>query len=268
MSLNYKWILVIITTVVLGLIALWMLMFPKRSEAIVLPQITICHTQSTPDVTLTISLNALAAHLAHGDSIGACVTPSPSPSPTSEPCEEEEEEYEYDEYGQWEPEPCPSPSVSPSVSPSLSPSPSPSGSPEPSGSPLPSEEPSPSPQESPTPSETPGNPGLTEAGAYVCPDTSPTRAPANFHIYRNGNLVQVKWLPDNPKDGDQAIIYWGIVGQGWQHSLLTANDGFEVINLYSVLDYSFAAQIVKGCGAGPMSQTVVDGNTSQWVLFR
>ena len=185
--------------------------------------------------------------------------------------------------------PQPSSSPSPSISPSPSVSPSPSGSPEPSESPLPSgsPSPSPSPSESPEPSESPApsespepsrepeassiptsSTGFSTPGAYVCPDTSPTRAPANFHIYRNGNLVQVKWMPDNPKEGDQAIIYWGIVGKGWQHSLLTANDGFEVINLYSVLDYSFAAQIVKGCGAGPMSQTVVDGNTSQWVLFR
>lgn len=47
------------------------------------PKVTICHKQSHPNVTLSVSLSALAAHLAHGDSLGACV--SVTPTPTIEP---------------------------------------------------------------------------------------------------------------------------------------------------------------------------------------
>src|SRR3990167_8695266 len=143
--------IMIAVVAVLGVIAFFILMFPKDSEATFNPQITICHVISNPDLTLSINLNALGAHLAHGDHIGACVTPSPTPTPE------------------------------------------------------PTEEPTPTPEPTREPEATPSSQGLSEAGAYVCPDTSPTRAPANFHIYRNGNLVQVKWLPDNPKEGDQAI---------------------------------------------------------------
>lgn len=64
-------------------------------------QVTVCHhdqgNNGQDNVTLQININALQAHLNHGDDEGACVTPSPSSSP--------------------------SPSISPSPSPSVTPSP-------------------------------------------------------------------------------------------------------------------------------------------------
>lgn len=46
------------------------------------PKVTICHhtgSASNPFVTITVSSNALPAHTAHGDTIGACPTAPPPP---------------------------------------------------------------------------------------------------------------------------------------------------------------------------------------------
>jgi len=41
-------------------------------------KVTICHKPGTPaEQTITISVNALDTHLAHGDFVGACETPPP-----------------------------------------------------------------------------------------------------------------------------------------------------------------------------------------------
>jgi hypothetical protein len=47
-------------------------------------KVTICHhthSATNPFVTITVSERALPAHLAHGDTIGACSTPAVAPTP-------------------------------------------------------------------------------------------------------------------------------------------------------------------------------------------
>jgi len=89
-----------IISIVLGLFLLvGGLAFATQANATFNPQITICHTISNPDLTLSVNLSAVLAHLAHGDYLGPCNTPSPSPSPTPTPtpspspipCEQTEE---------------------------------------------------------------------------------------------------------------------------------------------------------------------------------
>lgn len=48
--------------------------------------VTICHKPGTPaEHTITVDDNALPAHLAHGDYIGACITTTETPHGTEPP---------------------------------------------------------------------------------------------------------------------------------------------------------------------------------------
>lgn len=153
---------------------------------------------------------------------------------------------------------CPSSYPSPSVSPSTSPSPRPST----------SSSPQPSPSEEQKLAEN-STASQSSSGGSECSDASPTISLSsnNFHILRNGNLVQFKWEPDHSQ-GDKVQLFWGVNGYGQQSSLITENDGFVEIDVFDTQDYTFWGQYLRGCAAGPLSNAVVDGNTNDWVLFR
>jgi hypothetical protein len=49
---------------------------PSMANAAPAPKVTLCHAPGTEDeTTISVSENALAAHLAHGDYVGECVDP-------------------------------------------------------------------------------------------------------------------------------------------------------------------------------------------------
>jgi len=109
-----------------------------------------------------------------------------------------------------------------------------------------------------------------DCGVPACTDTVPKEV-ANPHIYRNGECALVKWYPT---EGDKVNIYWKDNSSNeWQHSLIgSPNDGYEEICALSG-DVTFGVQSVNGCAADGVVNastisSIVDGNTSSWVLFR
>jgi hypothetical protein len=66
-----------------------------------------------------------------------------------------------------------------------------------------------------------------------------------------------------------ANIYYREVGNlSNAHSVInTDNDGYEEINLLGSLDWEFGVQQTKECNASG-TVWVIDGLTSDWVLFR
>ena len=207
--LSIKW-WVILLAVILGVLAYFMVWQPWETEAIENhQQVCFCHNVNrNPHTICTANQGYINGHLRHvrngQDTFGECTQPSPTPEPSE------------------------------------SPSPSPTNTPIPCGLDEEGSEPcpisSPTPQPSREPESTPQPQSLTQAGgggeAPVCPDVSPTVTPPNFHILRTGQLVEAKWLPEEPRQGNEVSLYWGLNGEGMQHSLLTANEGYERINLY------------------------------------
>ena len=108
-----KNIIISIVAVILILLGIWAVIDQAQASVSL---VTICHKLTQPHQTQQVAPQAVLAHLAHGDSLGACPTPSPSPS------------------------------VSPSPSPSPTPTATPEPSEEPTPTPTPSDEPTPTPE--------------------------------------------------------------------------------------------------------------------------
>lgn len=70
--------------IVLPLLVLGMLFVTTRpvEASFNFPKVTLCHND---EVTIEVSVAAVAAHLLHGDTFGACVEVEPTPSPTASP---------------------------------------------------------------------------------------------------------------------------------------------------------------------------------------
>ena len=107
----------------------------------------------------------------------------------------------------------------------------------------------------------------------MCSDQAPEKAPANFHLYRKGDVAELYWTPDGANPGDKvSVCYKQVSSNDWQYSVQVANTGFARIEGLGNLDITFGIQQVNGCSAGslasPMSNIVVDGNTTGWVLFQ
>jgi hypothetical protein len=61
---------------------------PNTGDSSTGKKVTLCHktgSVSNPGVTITVSQNAEAAHLAHGDSVGACPDNQGNPADTGKP---------------------------------------------------------------------------------------------------------------------------------------------------------------------------------------
>jgi hypothetical protein len=103
--------------------------------------------------------------------------------------------------------------------------------------------------------------------APQCTATAPVLAALNFHVLRNGDTAIAKWMPTN---GDSANIYYKLVtSASWEHAVRDIpNNGYFIINGLGNRDWTFALQQSNSCAGGLMSQFVVDGGTSHWVLFR
>jgi hypothetical protein len=103
--------------------------------------------------------------------------------------------------------------------------------------------------------------------APQCTATKPVLEALNFHILRNGDTAIAKWMPTN---GNKANIYYKLVtSNSWEHAVRDIeNNGYFVINGLGSKDWTFALQQANDCAGGLMSQYVVDGNSSIWVLFR
>lgn len=213
----------------------------EKAQAHGLPQVTICHKQSQPWVTITISIAALPAHLAHGDSIGICpqTTPTPTPSPTDEP--------------------IPTPTVEPSVSPSPTPTETPDPCEVKTDSILeidPCATPTPTtviPTEAPQSSSDTTDHNSAGNGGSLCSDAKPARV-ANINVVTTGNTgeLQIQWAL--PIGADKVHIEYGLEKNA-QYSLLnTSNDGNEVIGaLDSGQHYWFRVAGVNGCAVGDYS---------------
>src|SRR3990167_4687538 len=83
------------TAVALSFILLLILTKPAGADP---PLITLCHNPGPTQVTISVSIAAIPAHLAHGDYLGPCIpweddegdddedpTPTNTPLPTPEP---------------------------------------------------------------------------------------------------------------------------------------------------------------------------------------
>jgi hypothetical protein len=103
--------------------------------------------------------------------------------------------------------------------------------------------------------------------APMCGLQAPVLEAVNFHILRNGDTAIAKWQPTG---GDVAHIYYKLVdSSAWEHAVRDIpNNGYFVITGLGSLDWTFALQQSNGCAGGVMSQEVVDGGTSSWVLFQ
>lgn len=204
-----------------------------------IPKVTICHKQEGPDVTISVSISALPAHLAHGDKLGACVyiTPSPSPSPSPTPTIE----------------PDPTVTPEPSITPAEEPTATPSAQPEQPRS------------ESHTDSNSAGV-------APVCGDGNTVKLPANVHVIRSGDTATVNFFIT---EGDSANIYYKEVNSpSWQYSRPDVKpnaDNFVSVtigDLDPVGSYTFGVQQKKGCGGGELvTAVVVDGPQSMLFHF-
>lgn len=105
--------------------------------------------------------------------------------------------------------------------------------------------------------------------APQCSSSNTTKEAANPHVYRKGDQAIVKWLPT---DGNKVNIYYkDNSASDWQYSVTTENTGYYVINGLGTRDITFAIQQVNDCSGGTVSNIsnpIVDGNVSGWVLFR
>lgn len=134
--------------------------------------------------------------------------------------------------------------------------------------------PAPEPEPEPTPEpkveehhdDTTDHNSAGSAPSY-CGNGEELKAPENPHVYRQGDVAEVKWIPTA---GDKVHIYYKVNGaDGWQFSTTRSNTGSEFIEGLGSLDISFAIQQENGdrC-VSPITPTIVDGATDGWVLFR
>lgn len=129
--------------------------------------------------------------------------------------------------------------------------------------------PSPTPTPTPTPSSTPtkGDEPLApqHAEAYKAPEfvCNITKQVANPLVWRKGDQAIVQW---QATEGNKANVYYKLVkSSSWEHSVIdTENDGYVVINGLGKRDWTFAVQ--QECG--PLSPSIIDGDTKGWTLFR
>lgn len=234
---------------------------PTQKVEATLSHVTICHKESQPWQTLSVAIAAIPAHLAHGDSLGACPEPTstPTPSPTNEPSPTPSEE------------PSPTPTGETSPTPTVEPSVSPSPTPDPCEENvllkvvindqivLNQEDPCDRITPTPTiltPTETPHtnvDHSSSGSGGNLCGDTRPARV-ANINVVTTGNIgeLEIQWAL--PIGADKVHIEYGLEKNA-QHALLnTANDGNEVIrNLTSGEHYWFRVAGVNGCAVGEYS---------------
>lgn len=142
--------------------------------------------------------------------------------------------------------------------------------PEPTIEPTPEPTIEPTPQPETTPAPTTGvsnNAKASDAKAPVyCPNGDYIKAPANVHVYRKEGSAEVKW---NPTQGDTANIYWKVNGQdNWMYSLIEQpNTGSYFIHDLGTMDITFGVQQINNHCVSEIVE-VIDGNTSNWVLFR
>lgn len=104
---------------------------------------------------------------------------------------------------------------------------------------------------------------------YTCRLDRPEKPVANFHLYRKGDVAQLKWLPAG-QNAPTVNVYYKLVTSGnWEHSVIAAaNTGFLEIRGLDDRDFTFAIAQNNGCIEGDMTSPIVDGNTDGWVLFR
>ena len=177
----------------------------------------------------------------------------------------------------------PVPTVTPTLEPTATPSATPTISPTPTIRPIdecdgdceqPTATPTPTlePEKEATPSAEfpfpqPQN-GVSSGGFSQCQGTAPAYAPANFHVYRNGDQAVARWYYDANVSW-RVVVYYGLTGQGDQHSVLFENKpGSGLIEGLGNRDFDFRAVFTDGCVESKSTSAVIDGNTSGWVLFR
>lgn len=129
------------------------------------------------------------------------------------------------------------------------------------------------PTPTPAPTSEPKPEGCTQncnPPAPVCSAEAVVNQPANPHVYRQNGTALVKWVPTG---GNKANIYYKQCSSAdWQYSVQVDNTGYKEINDLGTMDVCFAIEQVNDCGGGVItsarSETIVDGATSHWVLFR
>jgi hypothetical protein len=244
-------------------------------------KIWICHKPGKLDQNKKINESAWPGHRGHGDHKGKC-RPQPTATATPRPTKP--------------PKPTPTPSESPKPTPTVLVCLD-NGVDEPRELTIPRTqeawdrvlfswpesyvgeckvEPTPEPTVEPTPDPTPeSTPGPTSEPLVhhttgtpeTCAGVPTPTEPANFHLYRNGELADLRW---SPTEGDTVNIYWKNPSAGdWEHSLInTPNDGNEIVGNLGSYDWTFGlAQVNGNCNESDIVE-VVDGMTSEWILFR
>ena len=110
--------------------------------------------------------------------------------------------------------------------------------------------------------------GESHVGALQCNDATPDKAPANFHVFRNGDQAVARWWYDENIHW-KVVVYYGLSGQGDQHSVIFENKpGSGLIEGLGNRDFDFRATFLNGCSEGLSTNAVVDGNTHGWALFK
>ena len=173
------------------------------------------------------------------------------------------------------------PAPTPPVSPLPTLTPTPTQTPNPTPTPTPTEtpckedcEPTPTPETTPAPTGEPHRDVWTTAEVPACTDTAPEKSPCNFTVWRKGDQAKLTWEICGSNAGDKVNIYYkNNNSNDWQYSLTgVPNNGLAEVNGLGTMDVSFAMQFVNGCNTGslasPMTNTVVDGATHGWVMFR
>lgn len=120
----------------------------------------------------------------------------------------------------------------------------------------------------PVPAQTFTHPSTTTA--WHCPNSDLQEVPVNPHVVRNGSFATVKWFW--PAVGDQANIYFGENGNGYEHSVrdIPRSGEFQEVtinNLNPVLGYTFAIELKNGCGGGVKSVIVDPPSYGETFMF-
>ncbi len=90
----------------------------------------------------------------------------------------------------------------------------------------------------------------------------------NAHVFRKGDVAIVRWW--NTAGNKAHIYYKQVNSKDWQYSVVVDNTGYFEIKGLGTMDISFAVMQVDECSGGVSvnAKTIVDGNTSGWVLYR